>query len=133
MKINAIKKIILLIVNTGLTKVLGILTHFIVAGYLSKQDFGIYAIFVVVFSISEGLKNGGAHQYLMHHCDQLKKIENDVYYLGLLFNSFLMLSLVLLSNSIADFYQAKILKDLLYLLAASIPYIPPGLSIKLNC
>jgi len=124
-KLSAVKKIAVLLLNTGLTKVLGLLTHFILASFLSKEEFGIYAIVVVVLSIFGALKNGGAHQYLMHHCDKLKTIESDVYYFSLLANSCLMLVLISFSKTIADFYQASILEDLLYLVAVSITLSTP--------
>lgn len=122
---RAVKKILTLIVNTGITKVLGLATHFILATILSPEDFGVYAIVVTLSAFFLVLRNGGVQQYLLHHINDIKELTSTTYSFGLLFNVLIMMLLVVSSPVMASYYQSGILQNLLLILAASIPLSTP--------
>lgn len=115
------RKLASLIMNAGVTKGLGLATHFILSSYLSPDEFGIYAIVVTISAFLLVVRNGGVQQYLIHRFEDMSQLRGVAYRYGLLFNAAAMILLVMVARPISNFYESPILFELLLIVAASIP------------
>jgi PST family polysaccharide transporter len=123
-----------MIVNAGLTRGLSFFAQIALGWFLSKDDFGIYAIATAMAAIASTLRDAGLRQVLIQREPEYPTLIGPIFWLAGGFNIAAALIIAALAYPTAQKYGHPELLNMMLVIAASVPLSTPAavLSAKLQ-
>jgi lipopolysaccharide exporter len=109
---NLIKGSSLLIFDSLITKLIGLVSTLILARVLTPEDFGIVAITVVVGIFFETLGTLGMNEYIVCHRRPGRNVLNTAFTLNLMIRTVIASVFFVLANDLANYFDEPRLKEM---------------------
>ena len=97
------------------------------ARILSPSDYGLMGMLLVFTAVSDAIMNGGLSTALIRKIDRTEVDMSTAFYFNIITGIVLYMILFLGSSTIASFYDAPVLKDLVKV--AAIPFVINALNL----
>jgi asparagine synthase (glutamine-hydrolysing) len=123
-----------MIAATGGAKVLGFACQLALAWFLTREEFGVFAIAVSVSVILSILRDGGLQMVLVEKGRQFDAFAGPVFWMMLTINAATGLLIAAVARPAAQFYHLPELQSVIRLFALSVPLgaLPAVLTLRLN-
>ena len=130
---KALKGSVWMIAATGAAKLLGFACQLALAWFLTKKDYGIYAIAISLSIFLSVLRDGGLPQILQQKGNRIDFFAGPVFWMMLAINAGTALLIALIAEPAAAFYGIPELAGVIRLFALTIPLsvVPSILSVRL--
>jgi len=130
---HAIKGSVWMIGATGAAKALGFVCQLALAWFLTKRDYGIYAIAISLSVMLSALRDGGLPMVLEQKVRDFDRYVGPVFWMMLVINGSTAALIALLARPAAGLYQLPELAGVISLFAANIllSVVPSVLSVRL--
>lgn len=102
-------------------QIINFLTGIYMARILSPSDYGLMGMLLVFTAVSDAIMNGGLSTALIRKIDRTEVDMSTAFYFNIITGIVLYMILFLGSSTIASFYDAPVLKDLVKV--AAIPFV----------
>jgi PST family polysaccharide transporter len=131
--IKAIRGSVWIIGATGAAKALGFLCQLALAWFLTKRDYGIYAIAISLSVMLSALRDGGLPMVLEQKAREFDRYVGPVFWMMLVINGGTAALIALLAEPAANLYELPELAGVITLFAASIllSVVPSVLAVRL--
>ncbi|MEP4889844.1 MAG: oligosaccharide flippase family protein [Aliiglaciecola sp.] len=116
-KTNTLFSIIWSILSKWGSKLIGMVSTFVLARLLTPADFGIIAMATIVVALLESLTQAGLNLYILRYKEHDNRVFNAAWTVGIIQSFVIAVPLVVLAPFIADFYSQPVLTDVIYCLA----------------
>lgn len=130
---KALRGSIWLIAATGAAKALGIACQLVLAWFLTKRDFGVYAIAVSLSVLLSVLRDGGLPMVLEHKARRFDLFAGPVFWMMLAINIATGALIAAIAHPAARFYHIPELTGVITLFAITVPMCvaPAVLNVRL--
>jgi asparagine synthase (glutamine-hydrolysing) len=130
---RAVSGSVWLIGASGVAKVLGFLCQLALAWFLTKEDYGVYAIAISLSVFLSILRDGGLPMVLEQKGRQFDRFAGSVFWMMLAANAGTAVAIALIAQPAAQFYQIPELARIMTLFAITVPLsvLPSVLSVRL--
>ncbi len=116
----------------GAAKVLGFLCQFALAWFISKREFGIYAIAISLSVVLSVLRDGGLPMVLIEKGRRFNLFAGPVFWMMMAINTATALAIVAIAIPAARFYEEPELAAVIALFAATVPLCVPASLLSLR-
>lgn len=99
------------------SKLIGMVSTFVLARLLTPADFGIIAMATIVVAFLESLTQAGLNLYILRYKEHDNRVFNAAWTVGIIQAFVIAIPLIILAPFIAQFYNQPVLTDVIYCLA----------------
>ncbi|WP_342804798.1 oligosaccharide flippase family protein [Alteromonas sp. M12] len=116
-KTNTLFSIIWSILSKWGSKLIGMVSTFVLARLLAPADFGIIAMATIVVALLESMTQAGLNLYILRYKEHDTRVFNAAWTVGIIQAFVIAIPLVILAPFISDFYNQPVLTEVIYCLA----------------